>query len=60
VLLSISFNEINEKDSVLLYRDNQGNQGAVIFEGIFSNVCREKGSLLSFAYKFGWVARLCC
>jgi hypothetical protein len=24
------------------------------------NVCREKGLLLSFVYKFGWVARRCC
>jgi hypothetical protein len=24
------------------------------------NVCREKGSLLSFAYKFSEVARQCC
>ena len=24
------------------------------------NVCREKGSLLSFVYKFGQVARQCC
>jgi len=27
---------------------------------IYVNVCREKGSLLSFVYKFGQVARLCC
>jgi hypothetical protein len=24
------------------------------------NVCREKGSLLSFVYIFGWVAHQCC
>jgi hypothetical protein len=27
---------------------------------VYSNVCGEKGSLLSFVYKFGWVARRCC
>jgi hypothetical protein len=27
---------------------------------LLANVCREKGLLLSFVYKFGWVARQCC
>jgi len=27
---------------------------------VYFNVCREKGSLLSFVYKFGRVAHQCC
>jgi hypothetical protein len=26
----------------------------------YTGVCREKGSLLSFVYKFGWMAWWCC
>jgi hypothetical protein len=30
-----------------------------IKRGIGTNICRAKGSLLSFVYKFGWVAHQC-
>jgi hypothetical protein len=31
-----------------------------MFLASYINVCREKGLLLSFVYKFGWVASRCC
>ncbi len=43
-----------------LVTPSSGWRSPIVLKNVHINICREKGLVLSFVYKFGWVARRHC